>query len=154
MFHIGIEVINIVRSEKQVEILTQEGFKNILNSSDENYETELSEIVDKMKPTVYLDAIGGGSVSQVARLMPPSSVIVIYGTLAPDNLGLTSIDILFGAKTITHFGCPFWLMSLKETDIHSWIKEITTDFENGGKIFGHPIHKIYPASDLQSAIEE
>lgn len=152
--HKGMKVINIVRSEKQEETLKELGAEYIINSTHENFLETLKKIVDNLKPTVFLDAIGNEMVSKILRLMPNGSTAVIYGTLAPSDLGLTSMDVLFGAKTITQFGCPFWLKTLKPEEIKKIVNEIIQDFKEGGRIFGHPIHHIYPYHEYRSALED
>jgi NADPH:quinone reductase-like Zn-dependent oxidoreductase len=150
----GIEVINIVRSDKQLGLLKEIESKHILNSTDERFYEELSEIVDNLKPTVFLDAIGNEMVGKVLKLMPPTSTAIIYGTLDPSNLGISSVDVLFGAKTITHFGVPFWLQTLTKEEKQKHVDEIMEDFASGGEVFGCNIHKTYNFDSYIEALEE
>lgn len=150
----GIEVINIVRSEDQVKILENLGAEHIISSTSDRFNENLKEIVDNLKPTVFLDAIGNRESGKLIKMLPNGATTIIYGTLDPEDLGLTSADILFSAKTILPFGCPFWLMNLDDTERNNWVNEIMEDFENGGEVFGTPIYNTYPLKDFKVALED
>ena len=55
----GIEIINIVRKEEQVEILRKLGANFILNSSDPDFDEKLKHMATKMEAKVFFDAVGG-----------------------------------------------------------------------------------------------
>ena len=150
----GIEVINIVRSEEQVKILESIGAEHILNSTSDRFNENLKEIVDNLKPTVFLDAVGNKESGKLIKMLPNGGTTIIYGTLDPEELGITSADILFSAKTILPFGCPFWLMNLDDTEREMWVNEIIEDFGSGGEVFGTPIYKTYSLKDFKVALED
>jgi hypothetical protein len=57
----SIPLINIVRSQGQVDLLKEIGASHVLNSSDQEFPDNLIEAVDQTGATVAFDAIGGGS---------------------------------------------------------------------------------------------
>ncbi|NMP31134.1 zinc-binding dehydrogenase [Thalassotalea sp. M1531] len=65
-----IEIVNIVRSEEQAQILRDLGAKIICNSSDDDFQMSLYQAIDKTGATLAFDAIGGGEiVSHILNVM-------------------------------------------------------------------------------------
>lgn len=56
----GIETINIVRRQEQVDQLKELGATYVLNSSEESFYDELKALIEKFTPKFYFSAIGGG----------------------------------------------------------------------------------------------
>ena len=57
----GIPLINIVRSEDQVEYLRKAGERYVVNSSDSQYQHQLESLCHKLHATIAFDAVAGGS---------------------------------------------------------------------------------------------
>lgn len=57
----GIPLINIVRSQEQVDLLRSIGAEYVLNSRDDDFVSKLEEMLVQTGATVAFDAIGGGS---------------------------------------------------------------------------------------------
>ena len=102
----GVPLVNIVRSEEQVRILTGLGAKHIVNSTDANFRNELISALKATGATLAFDAIGGGKLAgQILNAMEAvaagasadtynmygSSVhkqVYVYGTLDPSPIEL------------------------------------------------------------------
>ncbi len=66
----GIDLVNIVRKQEQVDILKGLGAKYVLNSSDESFKKDLYKAIDATGATLAFDAIGGGTlVSDILTAM-------------------------------------------------------------------------------------
>lgn len=66
----GVDLVNIVRKQEQVDILEGLGAKYVLNSSDENFKRDLYKAIDATGATLAFDAIGGGTlVSDILTAM-------------------------------------------------------------------------------------
>ena len=103
----GIPLVNIVRSEEQVQILKGLGAKHIVNSAQANFRDDLVSVLKATGATLAFDAIGGGKLAgQILNAMEAvaagasaetynmygSSVhkqVYIYGTLDPGPIELT-----------------------------------------------------------------
>ena len=57
----GIPLVNIVRSQKQADILRGLGARYVVDSSDETFATQLVDAIAETGATVAFDAIGGGT---------------------------------------------------------------------------------------------
>lgn len=56
----GIDLVNIVRSQEQVDLLKKSGAKYVCNSGSENFMQELTDALAETGATIAFDAIGGG----------------------------------------------------------------------------------------------
>jgi len=94
----GIPLVNIVRSQAQVDLLRSIGARNVLNSEEEHFHERLVSAVEETGATIAFDPIGGGSMgSDVLHAMEEAAVrrmptysrygsdtfkqLYIYGTL-------------------------------------------------------------------------
>ena len=69
----GVSLVNIVRSQQQVDILQKIGAKYICNSSSETFKADLYKAIDETGATLAFDAIGGGEiVSDILTAMEQS----------------------------------------------------------------------------------
>ncbi|SEE12864.1 zinc-binding dehydrogenase [Bradyrhizobium erythrophlei] len=102
----GVPLVNIVRSEEQVQILKGLRAKHIVNSTDANFRNELISALKATGATLAFDAIGGGKLAgQILNAMEAvaagasadtynmygSSVhkqVYLYGTLDPSPIEL------------------------------------------------------------------
>lgn len=57
----GVPLINIVRSEEQVALLRSQGAAHVLNSRDERFFEDLTDLAAETGATIVFDAIGGGT---------------------------------------------------------------------------------------------
>lgn len=82
----------------------------MLNSSEENFETELRVLAEKMGTKTCFEAIGGDFTGIILRNMPKNSTVTVYGCLSMKNLGDIDIgDLMFGNKVINTFMLVQWL---------------------------------------------
>jgi NADPH:quinone reductase-like Zn-dependent oxidoreductase len=69
----GIPLVNIVRSEEQVQILKGLGAKHIVNSAQASFRDDLVSALKATGATLAFDAIGGGKLAgQILMLWRPS----------------------------------------------------------------------------------
>ena len=59
----GVDLVNIVRRQEQVDILKNLGAKYIVNSSDESYMADLTDTIHATGATLGFDATGGGKLA-------------------------------------------------------------------------------------------
>lgn len=103
----GIPLVNIVRSEEQVQILKDLGAEHIVNSALPSFRDDLISALKATAATLAFDAIGGGKLAgQILNAMEAvaagasaetynmygSSVhkqVYVYGTLDPGSIELT-----------------------------------------------------------------
>jgi NADPH2:quinone reductase len=59
----GVQLVNIVRKQEHVELLTSLGAKYVCNSSDANFKESLVDAIKATNATLAFDATGGGDLS-------------------------------------------------------------------------------------------
>lgn len=117
----GIPLVNIVRSEAQVELLRNEGAVHVVNSSRNDFTAKLLNAIEQTGATLAFDAIGGGTIaSDILHSMeiaqnrkshefsrygsPVHKQVYVYGLLNPgDRILRTNIG--------TAWSVGGWLMS-------------------------------------------
>lgn len=82
----GIEIVNIVRRQEQVDLLKDLGAKYVINSSSNTFKEKLVDALDETGATIAFDATGGGSLAsdlliamEAAAARTPSA-FSIYGS--------------------------------------------------------------------------
>ena len=107
----GIEVINIVRSEEQRNILMQEfNATYVLNSEEEQFEEKLSILATSLNAKLAFDAIGAEMTGRLIKAMPPHSTVMVYGVLGVEPIsGISMSDLIFQSKSVEAFWLTTWL---------------------------------------------
>jgi NADPH:quinone reductase-like Zn-dependent oxidoreductase len=105
----GVGLVNIVRSQEQVDLLREMGAEHVVNSGDDGFTDDLTDALRATGATIAFDAIGGGDqagtilhcmervASEGARFSRYGSdthkQVYVYGSLDP---GPTTIRRTFG----------------------------------------------------------
>lgn len=118
----GVDLVNIVRKQEQVDILKALGAKYICNSSDESFMTDLTDALHATGATIAFDATGGGRLAdqiltamEMAAQRTPSEYsiygstthkqVYLYGGL---DLSPTTLNRGYGMA----WGVGGWLLPL------------------------------------------
>jgi NADPH:quinone reductase len=81
-----IPIVNVVRSEQQVELLREQGARFVCNSSSGDFRERLTDAIAATGATIVLDPIGGGSGGQILSCMEaainrrPGQAVSRYGS--------------------------------------------------------------------------
>ena len=109
----SIELVNIVRSEAQVQILRDLGARYVLNSSSPIFQADLTDALAETRATLCFDALSGGPVTgmilacmekALGRLTneykrygsPVHKQIYMYGVLDPRPIELPRVGMAWG----------------------------------------------------------
>jgi NADPH2:quinone reductase len=147
----GIQIINIVRREAQIELLKEQGVEIVLNSSDTNFSQHLREICQQYQSHLAFDAVAGPLTSQLLKAMPSHSKVIVYGGLSYEPAQADPGQLIFEGKSIEGFWLTTWLS--KKNFLQSlamWQraqKLITNDLKS-------EIRKQYRLNEVQNAIKE
>ena len=99
----NIPCINIVRSEEQRTLLSNEGAQIILNSSDKSFKLEYQELCRKYSATLILDPVGGASSSNLLEFAPNKTVLMLYANLSESPIAIDSRVLVQEEKQIQGF---------------------------------------------------
>lgn len=108
----NIQMINIVRNQVQVELLTSKFGFPTLNSTSPTFENDLEEVARRFGPTIFLDAVSGELTSQAAKALAPGGQVILYGILSNENPVID--QNLFSQKDLRleTFSIMHWLSNL------------------------------------------
>ncbi|WP_372369435.1 alcohol dehydrogenase catalytic domain-containing protein [Candidatus Uabimicrobium sp. HlEnr_7] len=106
----NMNVISIIRSQKQREILESIGAKYILNQKDEDFEDKLSQLTTELKSTVAFDSVGGSLPRKLMRTLPKHSTIFSIGNLSGRDVEIDPTkDMMRKMQKYQTFVVPEWL---------------------------------------------
>jgi NADPH2:quinone reductase len=106
----GVDLVNVVRSDEQADLLRAQGAAHVCNTAADDFEEQLREAVAATGATVAFDAVGGGPLTgRILRAMeaaltrkattyspygsPVRKQVHVYGRLDPRPL---EIDLTIG----------------------------------------------------------
>jgi NADPH:quinone reductase-like Zn-dependent oxidoreductase len=101
----GIQVINVVRRDTQVELLKRQGATIVLNSSEASFDHELHKACHQYDAHLAFDAVAGPLTQRVLEALPRHSKVTVYGGLSYRPAQARPDQLIFQKKTVD----GFWL---------------------------------------------
>ncbi len=105
----NIPVINIVRRAEQVGVVRSRGGEYVLNSSEPDFVARLRELAQRLKATLFLDAIGGEMTQQLADAAPFGSTLLLYSKMSQQNCSVDPFVALVKSLRFHGWFLPNWL---------------------------------------------
>jgi len=105
----GVPVIHIVRRAAQVELLEGEGAEHVLDSSQPGFEAALRALGEKLKATLWLDAVSGSMTRTLLEAAPRGSTVLMYGRLSGEDSTVDGRTLYNDDKRLEGFYLPNWL---------------------------------------------
>jgi NADPH:quinone reductase-like Zn-dependent oxidoreductase len=105
----GVQVINVVRRDTQVELLKQQGATVVLNSNEASFEQQLHDACRQYEPRLALDAVAGPMTLQLLEALPPHSRVTVYGGLSYEPAQASPGQLIFQNKAVNGFWLGPWL---------------------------------------------
>jgi NADPH:quinone reductase-like Zn-dependent oxidoreductase len=147
----GVQVINVVRRESQVELLKQQGATIVLNSSAADFDQQLHDACHQYQARLAFDAVAGPLTQQLLEGMPEHSKVTVYGGLSLQAARATPGQLVFEGKGIDGFWMGPWLGKKNLIQIMMmWRraqKLLSTELKS-------EIRAEYPLQDAQKAVRE
>lgn len=145
----GLKVINIVRSDTQVETLQRSSARFVLDSSEPKFEQNLKDICHQHQVRLAFDAIAGPMTLHLLEAMPRGGKVTIYGGLSFEAAQANPGQIIFQQKAIDGFWLTAWMA--KKGMLQNFVMwrraqklmetELTTEIRNR-----------YPLADAKKAV--
>mmetsp|Transcript_15958 Transcript_15958/g.50007 ORF Transcript_15958/g.50007 Transcript_15958/m.50007 type:complete len:362 (-) Transcript_15958:65-1150(-) len=100
----NVQLINVVRSEKQAKTLADLGASTVVvvqdPETDEHGKDKLREVVAAAGATVAFDAVAGAMTGFLVSILPVRSTVYVYGRLDGDVRGVPPIDLIYRRKQL------------------------------------------------------
>ena len=86
------------------------GAEHVLNSSEPDFDKELSKLVKRLNATVCFEAISGTATGQIMKAMPPKSISIVYGLLSEEKIeGIDPLLLVGKNQRVEGFFLGHWL---------------------------------------------
>jgi NADPH:quinone reductase-like Zn-dependent oxidoreductase len=132
---LGVPLINIVRRQEQVETLRALGAEYVLDSSQEGFVEQLTQLSTQLNATIGFDAIGGDATGVMFNALQPGGSVHVYGGLSGKQAsGMNIRDFISRDKSVKGVWRTAWVKQLGLIGTWSAIstvqKHIKTDFSS------------------------
>lgn len=105
-----VPIINIVRRDEQISVLQEIGAEYVLNSTSENFDSELKELSKKLGANVAFECVSGDITGRVMNAMPDGSVVYLYGAMSMGPAeGINPGSVIFANKSLRGLWLTTWL---------------------------------------------
>jgi len=144
----GIQVINVVRRDAQVDYLKGQGATVVLNSSEKDFDQQLHDACHQYNARLAFDAVSGPMTQQLLEALPPYSKVTVFGCLS-EKLTQAGVDQLaFQNKIVDGFWLGPWL------DTKNLIQMLMIWRRAQKLLLKSEIRAQYPFKDAKKAIQE
>ena len=88
------------------------GAEHVLNSTKENFDTELYDLATKLGANVGLDAVAGDMPGRMLVCLGNGGTVINYGLLSGEKIGpINPIVLIFKGQRIEPFLLTYWILS-------------------------------------------
>ncbi|MFW5686098.1 MAG: zinc-binding dehydrogenase, partial [Spirochaetota bacterium] len=104
-----IPLVNVVRNETQVSVLRSLGAEHVLNSTSPGFEDHLTAVMQQLRATLVLDAVGGLLLGRLVTASPHGTTILSYGRLSDEPCVIEPGALILQRKRIVGFFLSDWM---------------------------------------------
>lgn len=105
----GIQVINVVRRDAQVDLLKEQGATVVLNSSEAGFDQQLHDACHRADVRLAFDAVAGPMTRQLLDALPDHSQVTLYSCLSHERPQTGADHLIFEDKAIDGFWLGPWI---------------------------------------------
>ncbi|GAA5137470.1 zinc-binding dehydrogenase [Thalassotalea piscium] len=152
---VGIKTIATVRSQTNVDVLTELGADHVLNTVDEDFDEKLNALATAINATVLLDAVAADDTPRTLKGMPKGSTAIVYGRLTDthDPIGgrFSVADVIFRDIKIEGFWLATYIGKAKPWQVLALSNKVQKLFASG--VFKTDIYASVGFSGFAKAID-
>lgn len=147
----GIQIVNIVRRDAQVDLLKAQGADIVLNSSEVGFEQQLHDVCHQTNTRLAFDAVAGELTNQLLKAMPNNSKVIVFSALSKQAIQVSPGLLIFEDKRIDSFWLGPWMSKQNIVKLMLLWKRAQKQIPNHPK---SEIRKIYPIQEVKEAIRD
>ena len=147
----GIQVVNVVRRDAQVDLLKAQGADIVLNSNEVGFEQQLHDVCHQTNTHIAFDAVAGPLTNQLLKAMPPNSKVTVFSALSKQAVQVSPDLLIFENKRIDNFWLGPWMSQQNFVKIMLLWKRVQKQMPN---LLKSKIRKIYPIQEVKEAIRD
>ena len=151
----GIEIINVVRKQSNIDDMKKLGGKHFVNTSEKGWEIEFKKLCNELDVSILFDCAGGDITGKCFSGLKQGGILYHFGNLELKRLSnIDPNDFIFGKKRIQGWWLTHWLLSSSKETLDHWRNVIVKDFEeNKGEIFSTYFTASFPLREIEKAFE-
>jgi NADPH:quinone reductase-like Zn-dependent oxidoreductase len=147
----GVQVINVVRREPQVDLLKEQGATVVLNSSTADFDQQLKEVCHQADAHLAFDAVAGPMTRQLLDALPNQSKVTVYSCLSYEAPQAGPDHIIFEEKAIDGFWLGPWINNMN-------LIQILLLWRRAQKLMGDELRSEvrarYPFQEAKQAVQD
>jgi NADPH2:quinone reductase len=147
----GVQVINVVRRDAQVDLLKQQGATIVLNSSEADFDQQLHDACHQAEARLAFDAVAGAMTLQLLDALPPGGKVTVYSCLSYEDSQVGADHLIFEEKAVDGFWLGPWINNKNLIQIMMlWRRAqrlMTTELKS-------EIRAQYPFEEAQEAVKD
>jgi NADPH2:quinone reductase len=148
-----VKTINLVRKEEQVKLLKDIGADYVINTSENDWQSQLKKISHELNATICFECIGGEQASKILSAMPYGSTLYNYGNLLFKPLdGFSSGDFIFSDKKVNGWWLGTWLTKLPDQEKMKWFGLVVSEIMQGTELFKTNTSKRFLLENFDEAL--
>lgn len=146
---LGVQTVNIVRSEDHVAPLLASGADAVLVDGPDLPARIAAAVAGSPIPLAF-DAVAGSSTRDLANAVSPGGTVVIYGILSGEKSDLDATDILFRDVSLRGFWLTVWFRDTPQDEKQKLYEKLAKLMNEGA--IEIPIEATYPISQVKDAL--
>jgi NADPH2:quinone reductase len=148
----GFRTLNVVRRREQAEELLRLGGTAAVATNEEPLAERVAALTGGEGVRHALDAVGGGTGSEIARVLARGGRLVVYGTLAGEPLTVDPRTLMVGQKRIEGFWLSEWVREQKPWTMLWLFRQIGKLMRDG--VLVSDIGKSFALTDIHAAVRQ
>lgn len=105
---LGIQSINLVRRQEQVDVLKNLGAEHVFNTSEEGWKAKAKTLATELGVKVGFDAIGGIETNDLIEIISNDGVVYNYGLLSGKSCEVNPGLLMFQGKRLEGIWLSAW----------------------------------------------
>ena len=147
-----VKTINLVRKAEQVQVLKDLGADYVINTTEKNWEQELTKLSHELRATMCFECIGGDIGAKILTAMPYGSTLFNYGNLTFIPMGkVSSSDLIFQDKKVQGWWLGTWLNRLSAEERVKWFGLVVKEIFTGSDLFRTQTSKKFTFENFNEA---
>ncbi len=147
----GIQIVNVVRRDAQVDLLKAQGADIVLNSNEAGFDQQLHDACHQTNTRLAFDAVAGPLTNQLLKAMPQNSKVTVFSALSRQAVQASPDLLIFENKMIDNFWLGPWISKQNLLKTMMLWKRAQKQIPNHLK---SEIRKIYPIQEVKEAIRD
>jgi NADPH:quinone reductase-like Zn-dependent oxidoreductase len=124
----------------------------VILQNNKNFKEIFKSTVKKLGASILFECVAGDFGGLVFNLMPPKSIMYLYGSLFLKPLGgISPVEMIYNNKDIKHLQLHSYILNLDKKSYNKFMEEAIKLYKD---CFGIKIAGVYSFDDIHEAIRK